>query len=58
MPKPTQSPPSLSFTEWYLKTHNDWWHEDYAELCRFAEEMTTGYEEWCRENNATPIWDG
>lgn len=48
----------MTFTEWYQKTHGERWHEDYAELYRFADEMTIEYENWCKENNVKPVWNG
>jgi hypothetical protein len=48
----------MTFTQWYEKTHRDWWHEDYASLYRFADEMASEYKDWCKENNVKPIWNG
>ncbi|MFE8701118.1 hypothetical protein ACFYKX_10985 [Cytobacillus sp. FJAT-54145] len=48
----------MSFTEWYEKTYQEKWHEDYAWLYRFASEVSKGYETYCKEHNIQPIWNG
>jgi hypothetical protein len=48
----------MSFTEWYEKTHNDKWHEDYGLMYRFADDMLNDYEKYCKENGIKPIYNG
>lgn len=44
----------MSFTEWYKETFNDEWTENHAPLMSLLDD----YEEWCKKNNVTPIWNG
>lgn len=48
----------ITFTEWYKDIHNQDWHEDYAGLYSFANDMADGYLKWCEENKQIPIWNG
>ncbi|MCK1996457.1 hypothetical protein MPH47_04250 [Psychrobacillus psychrodurans] len=48
----------ITFTEWYKETHEEEWHEDFAELYSFAIEVSDKYEKWCEENDIQGIWNG
>ncbi|MCR6108668.1 hypothetical protein HXA34_20445 [Salipaludibacillus agaradhaerens] len=48
----------MSFTEWYEKTQNEKWHEDYALMYIYASDMSERYEKWCKENNVEPVFNG
>jgi hypothetical protein len=45
---------NLSFTEWYKETYNDEWTDNHATLMSLLDE----YEDWCKRNDITPIWNG
>jgi hypothetical protein len=44
----------MSFTEWYEKTYNDKWTDNHAPL----HSLMIEYEDYCRDNNIEPIWNG
>ena len=48
----------LTFTEWYEKTYEEKWHEDYAGLYRFVNHMSVKYEKYCEDKGIRPVWDG
>ncbi|MGD1416471.1 hypothetical protein [Bacillus stercoris] len=48
----------MTFTKWYRYTYKEEWHEDYTYLYKFADEVTRKYEEWCKNNSQSPVWDG
>lgn len=48
----------VNFTDWYKDVMEEDWHEDYVGLYSFCYEVCCQYEEYCRENKITPIWNG
>jgi len=48
----------MNFVEWYKEIYGDEWHEDYAGLYSFCYKMTMEYDEYCKDNNIKPVWNG
>lgn len=48
----------MSFTEWYKVNYKEDWHEDFAHLYDHASEASDKYEEWCKETDLVPVWNG
>ena len=50
-------PEIKTFSEWYEYASGDEWHEDYAHLYPFADEMSLMYEHYCTVKGFAPIYD-
>lgn len=48
---------TLTFTQWYQKTHGEHWNGDYVGLYSFIDDMTREYKDWCDTNQIKPTWD-
>lgn len=47
---------SILFTDWYKETYKQEWHIDYALL--YGMDLIYEYEEFCKQKNIRPVWNG